>query len=269
MTAWDAAKAAAFYDEYGEREWGRFEERDLRLNLDVHLHYLRRFVAAGDVVLETGAGPGRFTIELARAGAQVVVSDLSPVQLDLNREKVAAAGADMAVLERVPADVTDLSQFPDARFDVTLCYGGALSYVLDRAPQAMAELARVTRAGGHVLVSVMSLVGTVVRYRSELLDLARRDGVDDQRQIVETGLLPQRGSDYGHLPMKLYRWAELRALLAPHGEIVAVSAAGLLAGPEPDEPELREWLTELEIDLAADEGALSCGEHLLAVVRRP
>jgi len=157
---WDPQRAASFYDDYGESEWTRFEDgRTPAPSLDVHLDRLRRFVNGGDRVLEVGAGPGRFTIELARLGAQVAVSDLSPGQLELNREHVVAAGLDEHVTERTVADVLDLSRWEDASFDATVCFGGPLSYVVDRAEQAIAELVRVTRPGGHVLVSVMSLVG--------------------------------------------------------------------------------------------------------------
>jgi SAM-dependent methyltransferase len=270
MSAWDPDRTAAYYDAYGEREWTRFEDGPTpRVSLTVHLHYLQRFVRPGDRVLDVGAGPGRFTIELARLGAEVVAADISPAQLELNRERVAGSGLEERVVERVVADVLDLSRWPDGGFDVTVCYGGALSYVLDQAPEAAAELARVTRPGGHVLVSVMSLVGTVVQFMEPLLELTRRDGIAFQEQIVATGLLPERGTDYGHLPMMLYRWPQVEALLAPHGEIVAASAAGLLATVDPEEPELRDLLARWEVDLAADPGALSCGQHILAVVRRP
>ena len=129
--------------------------------------------------------------------------------------------------ERVLADVTDLSAFADDSFDAVVCYGGPLSYLIDRAEAGLAELLRVTRPGGYVLLSVMSLVGAVVHYAELLLDLVRRDGIEPNEEIVRTGLLPQ-GEGYGHLPMKLYRWSELEALLSRHGTIVAASAAGIL-----------------------------------------
>jgi ubiquinone/menaquinone biosynthesis C-methylase UbiE len=152
---YDARQAAAFYNEYGEREWTRFEDgRTPATSIVTHIHYLEQFVQRGDRVLDIGCGPGRFTIELARLGARVVAADVSPGQLDLHRRYVSDAGADDAVELRVVADVLDLSQFANAEFDVTVCYGGALSYVLDRAPQAVGELARVTRPGGHILLSV-------------------------------------------------------------------------------------------------------------------
>jgi SAM-dependent methyltransferase len=265
---WDPERAASFYDEYGESEWTRFEDgRTPAPSLDVHLDRLRRFVNAGDRVLEVGAGPGRFTIELARLGAQVTVSDLSPGQLELNRERVAAEGLEEHVVEREIADVLDLTRWEDASFDATVCFGGPLSYVVDRADEGIAELVRVTRSGGHVLVSVMSLAGTVVHYLPILLDLVRRDGVAKNEAIVRTGLLPDE-PDYGHLAMKLFRWSELEALLSPHGTVVDACAAGLLPSLQPEEPELREFLSTVELELAGEPGAVSCGQHILAVLRR-
>jgi ubiquinone/menaquinone biosynthesis C-methylase UbiE len=266
--SWDPERAASFYDDYGEREWTRFEDgRTPAPSLDVHLDRIRRFVNAGDRVLEVGAGPGRFTIELARLGAQVTVSDLSPGQLELNRQRVAAEGLEEHVVEREIADVLDLSRWDDASFDVTVCFGGPLSYVVDRADEGLAELVRVTRPGGHVLVSVMSLVGTVTHFLPILLDLVRRDGVAKNEAIVRTGLLPDE-PDYGHLAMKLFRWSELEALLSPHGTIVDACAAGLLPALQPEEPELREFVAGVELELADEPGAVSCGQHILAVLRR-
>ncbi len=266
--SWDPERAASFYDEYGESEWTRFEDgRTPAPSLDVHLDRVRHFVNAGDRVLEVGAGPGRFTIELARLGAQVTVSDLSPGQLELNRERVAAEGFEKQVVERGLADVLDLSRWDDASFDATICFGGPLSYVVDRADEGIAELVRVTRPGGHVLVSVMSLVGTVTHFLPILLDLVRRDGVAKNEAIVRTGFLPDE-PDYGHLAMKLFRWSELEALLSSHGTVVDACAAGLLPSVQPEEPELRAFVSRVELELAAEPGAVSCGQHILAVLRR-
>ena len=266
--SWDPERAASFYDEYGEQEWTRFEEgRTPAPSLDVHLDRLRRFVNAGDRVLEVGAGPGRFTIELARLGAQVSVCDLSPGQLELNRQRVAAEGLEEHVVERQLADVLDLSRWDEASFDATICFGGPLSYVVERADEGIAELVRVTRPGGHVLVSVMSLVGTVTHFLPILLDLVRRDGVAKNEAIVRTGFLPDE-PDYGHLAMKLFRWSELEVLLSSHGTVVDACAAGLLPSVQPEEPELRAFVSRVELELAGEPGAVSCGQHILAVLRR-
>lgn len=266
---YDPTHVASFYDAYGDQEWTRFDDgRTPRPSLEVHFEQLRRFVNPGERVLDIGAGPGRFTIELARIGADVTVADISPGQLELNEVRVAAEGLEDRVVERVVADVLDLGHWEDGTFEVTVCFGGPLSYILDGAESAVAELVRVTKPGGHVLVSVMSLVGAVTHFLPILLDLVRRDGVPKNDEIVRTGLLSDE-PDYGHLPMKLYRWSELEALLAPHGTIVAASAAGLLPSAEvAEEPELEEFLIRTELALAEEPGAVSSGQHILAVLRK-
>ena len=260
MTAWDPARTAAFFDDYGEREWTRFEDgRTPGPSLTTHVRMLEGYVRPGDRVLDAGAGPGRFTLELLRLGAHVTALDISPGQLELLRARVPD-------VETVLGDITDLSRFPDDSFDVTVCFGGPLSYVVDRADQAVAELTRVTKPGGHLLVSVMGFAGAVIHFASILVDLARRDGTAKQLEIARTGLLPE-GDGYGHLAMRMYLWEELEELLATHGEIVDGAAAGVLPHLEVQEPEIRAMLEEFEERLAYDPGSRSCGEHLIGVVR--
>jgi SAM-dependent methyltransferase len=265
----DPRHVASFFDEYGEREWTRFEDgRTTRGSLAVHTRLLERFVRAGDLVLDAGAGPGRFTIELARLGAEIVVVDLSPRQLELHRERLGAVGLEDRVRERAVADITDLSRYADGMFDVTVCYGGPLSYLVERAEDGLAELVRVTRSGGHVLLSVMSLVGTLSHYLGVVLDLVRRDGPALVEETLRTGVLPERPG-YGHLPMRLFRWRELEQLAARHGTIVASAAAGLLKIDEPAETDLRDLLGRLELELAEEPGAIDGGEHMIAVLQAP
>jgi 2-polyprenyl-3-methyl-5-hydroxy-6-metoxy-1,4-benzoquinol methylase len=78
--SWDPARAASFFDEHSVQEWERSENgRTPAASLEIHHALLRRFVGHGDRVLDAGAGPGRFTVELARLGADVVALALSPV----------------------------------------------------------------------------------------------------------------------------------------------------------------------------------------------
>jgi hypothetical protein len=128
------------------------------------------------------------------------------------------------------------------------------------------ELVRVTRPAGHVLLSVMSLVGAVWHYLDLLIELATRDGVELTDEIVRTGFLPEK-EGYGHLPVHLFRWREFEELLSRHGQVVAASAAGLLKIAAPEDPELRSLLTRLELDLGSEPGAIDGGEHMLAVLR--
>jgi SAM-dependent methyltransferase len=260
VSTWDPSRAAEYFDELGEGEWTRFERGITPApSIAIHTQMLEGYVRPGDRVLDAGCGPGRFTLELLRLGAHVTALDISPGQLELLRARVPD-------IEAMVGDITDLSRFPDDAFDVAVCFGGPLSYVLDRAEHAVAELARVTRPGGHVLVSVMGLAGIVLHYATILVELVRRDGPAKSLEVARTGFLPE-AEGYGHLALQMYLWDELEGLLAPHGEVVEGAAAGVLPHLEVEEPEIRELLQEFEEKLAYDPGSRSCGEHLIGVLR--
>jgi hypothetical protein len=78
-----------------------------RISLHRHIQAFERYVKPRDRVLEIGAGPGRFTIELASLGASVTVTDISPAQLELNHTHVTDAGLAGSVAEWAVADVTN------------------------------------------------------------------------------------------------------------------------------------------------------------------
>ncbi len=274
MAEYSSKLAAAFYDEYAEREWTRFEDgRTSPVSFEIHCHYLRRFIRKGDRVLDVGSGPGRFAIELARIGSRVTVVDISPTQLRLNEEKVGEAGVEHAIEERVLGDVLDLARWQDSSFDATVCYGGPISYVLERADEAVAELLRVTRPGGVLLIGVMSRVGPFAQSLPVMIDLAREHGIAMNDGVVADGILPGELSR-GHLTMRLFRWSELEQLLAAQPcKVIAASASELNPRAEhelwPDlDSELREALVRWEISLAAEPGALNAGSHIIVVARK-
>lgn len=272
---YDPAWISRYYDEYGEREWERLDASAPamdRVNLEAHRALLREFVHEGDRVLEIGSGPGRFTIELASVGARVVVGDVSPRQLELNREKVGAAGLESQVEARHIVDVVDLSKFDDASFDATVCYGGPISYVFERAQDALAELLRVTRPQGHVLLSVMSRLGTTQRFLRDVFELVEEFGLEPVRHVFATGDLSAEINN-GHR-LHMFTWTELEKLLAALPcTIVAASAANYLSLREDDlldDLDDDMWRVFLEWELAAcrEPGVLDGGTHIIVVLRR-
>lgn len=98
----------------------------------------------GEIVLDLAAGTAVSTVELARSGAWCVAADFSVGML--------RAGAARAV-PKVAADAMALP-FADEVFDaVTISFG--LRNVHD-ADRALAELARVTKRGGRLVVCEFS-----------------------------------------------------------------------------------------------------------------
>jgi SAM-dependent methyltransferase len=272
---YDPGWISRYYDEYGEREWDRLDPSAPamdRVNFETHRAMLREFVRDGDRVLEVGAGPGRFTLELADLGARVVVADISPRQLELNREKVGAAGREAHVEARHIVDVVDLTKFEGGSFDAAVCYGGPISYVFERAEDAVAELLRVTRPQGHVLLSVMSKLGATQRYLRAAFELVEEFGLDPVQHVIATGDLSAEINN-GHR-LHMFTWTELEALLGRLPcTIAAASAANYLSLREDDLlDELDEdmWRVFLEWELAAcrEPGVLDGGTHMIVVLRR-
>jgi SAM-dependent methyltransferase len=262
---YDAEHIARFYDEYGEREWTRFDATQMdRVGLEVHMRFLREFIGPEMRVLEVGAGPGRFTLELARLGASIAVGDISPRQLELHAEKTSAI--DASIESRELLDVVDLGRFGDESFDAAVCFGGPVSYVLGEADRAVSELLRVTRVGGCLLVSVMSLLGAARAFHQYLPGLVERFGWERAvTQIFETGDLDAELND-GHV-CRLYRWRDLEALLGRHPwRLLVASAANFLAVNTDDTWDDR--LLDIEVAACREPGALDGGTHILAAVER-
>lgn len=275
-SAYDAGYTRSYYDAYGEREWERLASTPrTRVNFHLHRHYLVQYIEAGDAVLEVGAGPGRFTIELAKLGARITVGDISPVQLALNREKLQEAGYDASVESREVLDIVDLSQFPSERFDAVICYGGPLSYVFEQAEQALHEMLRVTKVGGNVLLGVMSLIGSTHLGLPFVLDIARQKGAEVIQRVTDSGNLLQDVAPQGHI-CHMYRWTELESLLKRHPcELVAASASNCLSMRTEEalkqlehEPDLWEQFLAWELAFCREPGALDSGTHIIAVVQR-
>jgi ubiquinone/menaquinone biosynthesis C-methylase UbiE len=101
-------------------------------------------VGPGTRVLDVAAGCGNAAIPAARAGADVVASDLTPELLESGRRHATAAGVQLTWQE---ADAERLP-FADAEFDAVMSCVGVMF-----APHHQAsadELVRVTRQGGTI-----------------------------------------------------------------------------------------------------------------------
>ena len=268
---YDPGAVAAYFDAFGAREWSRLVETPAEeVKLHVHAQMLRARVRPGDNVLDLGAGAGRFTQVLVELGATVTVADISDVQLALNREHAERLGFARGVRAWHRMDACDLSSLGDAAFDVVVCYGGPLSYVMDRRADAVGEMRRVLRPGGWLLASVMSLWGTI---HEALPGVMRVDAATNAR-IVATGDLPAGVGS--HQPCHLFRADELRALLEAGGFAVDVlSASNALSTAWRDaladiraSPGRWEALLRTEVEACASPGCADMGSHLIAAAKR-
>ncbi len=263
---------AKFFDDYGEKEWERLEAtpRD-QVSFYIHTHYLKKFIKAGDRVLEAGAGAGRFTIELAKLGANITVGDISKVQLELNKKYVKEAGLERDVEARVELDITNLPKFADNQFDAVVCYGGPISYVINKGELAISELLRVTKPGGYLFISVMSLLGTTRLFFEQVTELKSYPDV-----LTRVNLDGMLDSNSGHAPLKMYRFSELKTLLQKFScHLVTASSANYLSLGRNEFlqshlqiAELKDQFFAWELDYCAEEGAIDGGTHMIVVVQK-
>jgi len=147
------------------REWRRLiSDPYHRLELDTTLHFLEKYLPGKGLILDAGGGPGRYAIELASRGYDVVLQDLTAANLRFARRQIKKARIQNKVKEVAEGSITDLSRFADETFDAVVCLGGPLSHVLDKCERdkAISEMVRVARKGAPVVASVMGRLSVLI-----------------------------------------------------------------------------------------------------------
>lgn len=137
--------------EHWESYW-KGHQQDIEDTYSTGGRLVREVLADGPVegrwVMEIGAGSGRDLLELAAQGARGLVLDYSPASLQLVRAQAESRGIPVMLVQ---ADATRMP-FRDGAIDVSF-HQGLLEHFRDPMP-LLRENARITRAGGRVLVDV-------------------------------------------------------------------------------------------------------------------
>jgi SAM-dependent methyltransferase len=270
----DRVRMRARYDDQGEREWERLErDPQGRVAHEIHRRFLHRFIKEGDHVLEVGAGPGRFTFDLAKMGASVEVTDFSPVQLELHRQHLSGTSAERAVTSRALLDICDTARYSDAAFDVVLAFGGPLSYAFEDAEFALNGLFRITKPGGVVVASVMSTLGSWRFFFPGVVRDTKMVGRLANELAFTTGDLRHFQTEH---VCQMFRSREIVSLVERCGAgMLAMSASNWSSLGDVDllselETHPEDWALFLDQEEAAcaEPGAVDGGTHLLFAARR-
>jgi ubiquinone/menaquinone biosynthesis C-methylase UbiE len=159
-------RAAEYYDASRVTDPGT-----LRVVLDV----LESQVAGGGPVLEIGVGTGQLAVPLAARGVPVTGLDLSRAMMDVLIRK--AGGA--APLPLVEGDATQLP-FADGAF--AAAYARWVLHLIPDWRGAIAEMARVVRTGGSLVLDPGGHTGhwreIFARFVEEVGEAARPVGLD-------------------------------------------------------------------------------------------
>lgn len=274
MTQYNPDWVKKYYDEYGEQEWNRWDSGPVaQVKFYIHQHYLQKYLHKKDRVLDIGAGPGIFTREMAKIVKKIVVADISPVQLQLNRKNAKKYGYSNKVEKWIECDVCNLqAYFAKGEFDTVVCYGGPLSYVFNKRKKAIKQLLYVLKRRGVLILSVMSLWGTIYSYLSEILKV---NSIINKKIIKSGDLIPGKATGAKHF-CHMFRADEFRSFLKRSGVTIEVLSANSCISTKWGDylKEIRNknkiWKQFLGIELEAckEPGCLDMGTFLIAVCRK-
>lgn len=164
---------------------------------------------AGRAVLDYGCGVGEWGVLMATEGASVTLLDLSPVAIEIGLRR--AAANDVAGRVRGYArDASDLSCFADGEFD--LIYASAALHHTLKYPNALAELLRVLRPGGKLILAETYGNNPILNGMRRLRWRLSRQPEDAGEDIIlgdrELDLLRSRFSRVNVTPMNLLAMAK-------------------------------------------------------------
>ena len=257
------ANAAYWRDVYGGTD------------LDALVYRLRRDLAlawvplpdGSDAALDLGCGAGLLTTGLAAQGYRVDAVDTSATMLDQARRSIAQAGVE----DRVTLGTADAHHlpWPDETFSLVTALG--LLPWLHSPSVALAEIARVTRRGGRVIISAdnsLRLTMLLDPRATPLLAPVRRAIIAALRLVGFRG--PPGVREHRYSPRRVDRMVEAAALVKLRGAPVGFGPFTFLGWPVLSEPHARAMHERLQRLADRDVPIVRLlGNQYLVLARRP
>lgn len=138
--------------------WNKLHQNPRFMPLYPHEEVIRWFYKYTDkkdledvTILDLGCGAGRHAIFFAQQGCNTHACDLSIKGLNKVDERAKNLGLNIKT-KQVSAD--DLACYADDSFDYICCYGVLYYLTLDSAKQSIAEINRILKPNGHLLLTV-------------------------------------------------------------------------------------------------------------------
>ena len=253
-------------------EWNRLvKDAYNSLEFLVTMHYLRKYLPESGRILDAGGGPGRYALELCRAGYDVVLLDIDPTYTTFAAENIELEPKSVSrrLIASIVGDIRDLSDFNTNDFDAVLCLGGPLTHISDELErtQATSELVRVAKPGAIVCIAVvgyLAMLRTVFsRFSYELI-------TPPYSELIQEG----KGNNLvgGNL-WHFFRASELQQLAESCGLITLemVGCEGLSTGlPEAtntvaEDPAKWERWVDLVLETATEPAIVDMAAHILYI----
>ncbi len=263
-----------FYSQDVSREWERLVKDPYhRLEFDTTLRFLEKYLPKRGLILDAGGGPGRYSIELAKRGYDVVLLDLVPEHLEFAKYKIKEAKVQSKIKEIVAGTVTDLSTYKNNSFDAVICLGGVVSHVNPEKERkkAISELVRVAKKNAPIFVSVMGKLGTITQFKKWINEI---EDTSHFKQFYLEGDDYQwnKGKAYAHF----FELKEFNNLFGNKVNIIANVGLEGLATPdaenfnemaENNKKAFKNWI-EMHYALCTNPNVVEVSAHFMTIVKK-
>lgn len=178
------SKIINYYNQFDE--WGRLDREPIEFR--VNWHYIEKYLPKTGRVLDNGAGPGKYSMKLAKEGYQVTLTDLTPRLVEIAKDKAKELGLQNQFEGFYPADARELNMLEDEQFDASLMLGPMyhLQEEKDRI-SAVQELHRVTKKNGIIFVAFMPRIRHILTSLLHPDNWKPNDKMDSIVQFSQTG----------------------------------------------------------------------------------
>ncbi|GGG72849.1 class I SAM-dependent methyltransferase [Paenibacillus radicis (ex Gao et al. 2016)] len=255
-------------------EWGRLDREPLEFI--VNMHYMMKYMPPAGKVLDNGAGPGKYAMELAKRGHQVTLTDLTPKMVDTAREKAKEFGLLPLFDGFLVRNAVSLDELPDEGYDAALMLGPLYHLQLEQdRVAAVKELHRVTKSGGIVFVAVQTRMRMAINSLQSPRNWKPNDSMASIRHFYDNGLFDH--ADQGRFTGAFYFGAEeIQPFMESQGfetiDVISSSSIGNLLNEEQkqywlDSGEYDKYI-EFLISVANDPSIRGVSSHLLYIGKR-
>lgn len=154
-----------YYNAYDE-EGRLFRNNSHKIEWLTSMHYLKKYIKKGSLLLDGCAGTGNYAFPFAKLGYKVVAGDIVPGNVKIMQEK---QKKDPVLKEIYVGSMSDLSPFKKESFDAVLCMGAFYHVDEEERFQIMNECLRVLKLGGILAISyINNLAGVICGLEDDL-----------------------------------------------------------------------------------------------------
>ncbi|MFS0782768.1 class I SAM-dependent methyltransferase [Bacillus sp. 1P06AnD] len=146
------SKVINYYNQFDE--WGRLDRAPVEFQ--VNWHFIKKYLPETGIILDNGAGPGKYSMELAKEGHRITLTDLTPHLVASAANKAKELQLENQFDGFYAADARELHMVKDGCFDAALMLGPMYHLQEEQGRiQAIKELYRVTVTNGVVFIAFM------------------------------------------------------------------------------------------------------------------